>query len=124
MTDKEKLDAILAEDAANNNEQPQEEQPKNEASQYLGTSLTHNPATGKTWDEDDSDKNLAKEKGLSRIGEEIGHKADIRDGWIDVNKELLGERAIFYPESWQFRIIEWTDIRFRCCSRQGTATNI
>ena len=44
MTDKEKLDAILAEDAANNNEQPQEEQPKNEASQYLGTSLTHNPA--------------------------------------------------------------------------------
>ena len=107
MTDKEKLDAILAEEAATNTQTPEEqvqEEPKNEASQYLGTRLTHNPMTGRTLEEEDEDKNFAKNKGLSRIGDEIGQKAEIRDGWIDVDKSLLGERATFYPEDWQFRI--------------------
>lgn len=106
MTDKEKLDAIIAEEAAANDsvEQQNEEQPKNEASQYLGTMLNHNPMTGLSREDEAEDKSLAERKGLSKIGEEIGRKAEIRDGWIDVDKSLLGERAIFYPEDWQFRI--------------------
>ena len=107
MTDKEKLDAIIAEEAAANTpvEQPQEEQkPQNEASQYLGQRLTHNPMTGRAYEAEDDDKDFAKRHGLSRIGENIGTNAEIRDGWIDVPAERLGERAVFYPEGWQFRI--------------------
>ena len=87
MTDKEKLDAILAEEAAANVENKENTQqqepvaPANEASQYLNTMLNHNPMTGRSFEEDAADKKLAERKGLSKIGEKIGHKADIRDGW-------------------------------------------
>ena len=110
MTDKEKLDAILAEEAAasteneSNVKQQEPVAPANEASQYLNTMLNHNPVTGRSQEDDDADKKLAERKGLSKIGDEIGHKAEIRDGWIDVDKSLLGERATFYPEDWQFRV--------------------
>ena len=54
MTDKEKLDAILAEEAAANAENKENTQqqepvaPANEASQYLNTMLGHNPITGRS----------------------------------------------------------------------------
>ena len=60
--------------------------------------------TGRSREDDDADKKLAERKGLSKIGDEIIHKAEIRDGWIDIDKSLLGERALFYPEDWQFRV--------------------
>ena len=110
MTDKEKLDAILAEEAAASAEKESTAQqqepvtPTNETSQYLNTMLNHNPMTGLSLEDDDADKKLAERKGLSKIGDEIGHKAEIRDGWIDIDKSLLGERALFYPEDWQFRV--------------------
>ena len=105
MTDKEKLDAILAEEAAASEQQQIiEEKPVNEASQYLGTQLMHNPATGRKWEDEDEDKTLAERKGLSRVGDSIDKNNDFREGWIDVNPDLLGERAIFYPEGWSFRI--------------------
>ena len=47
---------------------------------------------------------MIDEKKLSRIGEKIGVNAEIREGWIDVDKALLGKRAEFYPEDWNFRI--------------------
>lgn len=104
MTDQEALDAMLAAEENGQDIVEEPQQPANEASQYLGTSLSRNPMTGRTQEEMDADKNFAKEKGLSRIGEEIGQKAEVRDGWIDVNRALLGERGQFYPESWRFRI--------------------
>ena len=109
-TKKQAQDAILAEEAAasteNESNVPQQEPvaPANEASQYLGTMLGHNPMTGLSREDDDADKKLAERKGLSKIGDEISHKAEIRDGWIDIDKSLLGERALFYPEDWQFRV--------------------
>lgn len=42
--------------------------------------------------------------GLGTIGDNIFSKAEYRDGWIDVDRSLLGERDIFYPEDWQFKI--------------------
>jgi len=39
----------------------------------------------------------------NRLGENI-FTNEFKEGWIDVNKNLLGERADFYPEEWQFRI--------------------
>lgn len=109
MTEKEKLDAILnneLESTRDNKETQQvEEIPQNEASQYLGTTLNHNPLNGQPFNQDNSkDSTLAKEKHLTRIGETIGENAEIRDGWIDVDRARLGDRSTFYPESWRFRI--------------------
>lgn len=80
-----------------------ESKPTNEASQFLGEKLTHKIGGYGETDEKET-KELVKEKKLSRIGETIGQNAEIRDGWMDVDKRLLGDRAIFYPESWQFRV--------------------
>lgn len=108
MTEKEKLDAILAEEAATSQQPVQEvveEHPKgNEATQYLGTQLLHNPATGRKYADEQDDSTLAERKGLSRVGDSIDRNNDFREGWIDVDKSLLGERATFYPEDWQFRV--------------------
>jgi hypothetical protein len=47
---------------------------------------------------------LIESKKLSRIGQRIGENAEYREGWLDVPKTLLGERANFYPSDWQFKI--------------------
>jgi len=77
--------------------------PENDATQYLGTKLTHKiGGYGET--DKEADKEMVEEKHLSKIGEKIGQNVEIRDGWMDVDKRLLGDRAIFYPEDWEFRI--------------------
>ena len=69
----------------------------------VGTKLSH-------WDSRISDSNqeamrrLDEEKHLSRIGERIGDNAELRDGWLTVDRALLGERSKYYPEDWEFRI--------------------
>ena len=79
------------------------EEPKSDAAKYLGTKLNHKPGDSPFADKE-ADKEMIEKKGLSRIGDKIGEKAEIREGWIDVDKVLLGKRAEFYPEDWQFRI--------------------
>lgn len=74
----------------------------NEASQYLGQQLTHK--IGRPDTDTEGDRELAKRKNLSRIGDTIGENADIRDGWMEFDRNLLGDRNVFYPESWSFRI--------------------
>ena len=82
---------------------PQEEVSKSAAAQYLGTQLSHKPGDSPYADKE-GDQKLINEKKLTRIGEKIGEHAEYRDGWIDVDKSLLGERALFYPEDWEFKI--------------------
>jgi len=105
--DDKNLEGILADqidDSANVKEAPQEESSyKNEASQYLGTKLTHKIG-GYAESDKEEDAKLVEEKKLTKVGEKIGQRAEIRDGWMDVDKRLLGERAKFYPEDWEFKI--------------------
>lgn len=49
-------------------------------------------------------KELDETKHLSRIGQRIGDNAEIREGWMTVDRALLGDRNVFYPETWEFRI--------------------
>lgn len=85
-------------------EEPKElEEPKSDAARYLGTKLNHKPGDSPFVDRD-ADQKMINEKKLSRIGEKIGQNAEFREGWIDVDKRLLGKRAVFYPEDWNFRI--------------------
>lgn len=90
---------------------PQEmvdEQPKNDASQFLGTRLGHVP--GQLPGEAEikaQDATLAERKKLSRIGDNILQRrenAEYREGYIDVDRRLLGERDQYYPADWRFKI--------------------
>lgn len=76
---------------------------KSPAAQYLGTNLHHKPGESPFVNKD-ADKKLVEEKHLTRIGEKIGQRAEYRDGWIDVDRELLGDRNLYYPEDWKFKI--------------------
>lgn len=49
-------------------------------------------------------RQMNDEKGLTQLGEQIGEKAEIRDGWLEVDRALLGDRDKYYPVDWQFRI--------------------
>lgn len=83
-------------------------QPKNDASQFLGTRLGHLP--GQLPGEADvkkDDATLAERKKLSRIGDNILQRrenAEYREGYIDVDRRLLGERDKYYPADWKFKI--------------------
>jgi len=79
-----------------------EAKPVNAASQYLGQQLNHKP--GDSPFAKDDDKTLAERKGLSKIGEKIGANDEVREGWIPVDRQYLGDRDIYYPEGWKFRI--------------------
>ena len=81
----------------------EEEVPQNEAAKYLGTKLGHVPGDNPFVDKEE-DREMVTKKKLSRVGEKIGENAEIREGWLDVEKALLGKRAIYYPEEWEFRI--------------------
>jgi len=119
MTESEKLDAMLAGETGEvqTDVTPQEtvqptvmsnadekaeilEDQKKNPEKYL----THDVATGRSFDEIRADKTFASDRGLTRIGESIQVNADIREGWVTVDKELLGDRAIYYPDDWEFRI--------------------
>lgn len=102
QTSSEREEALAGQlDNIQNDVQPVEQQPKNEASQWLGTTLTH--AIGVNMKSDEPN-DLAERKGLTRVGDKIGQSAEFREGWLEVDRELLGERNIFYPEDWSFRI--------------------
>lgn len=76
---------------------------QNSASQYLGTKLMHSVGSKQTLDKN-SVENFLDDKKLTKIGERIGSQTEIRDGWMFVDRSLLKERDVFYPEDWQFKI--------------------
>ena len=52
----------------------------------------------------EGDKKRVEEKKLTKVGQNLFENAEYRDGWIDVDRSFLGERAKFYPEDWRFKI--------------------
>jgi len=121
MTEKEKLDSLLGETSEPNNtvneeqisenavneskevvnEQPQQSQPQ----QYRR--LSYDVASRRPLEEVEETRHFAQQKGLATVGKTIGVDANgnaIGDGWIPVDKSILGDRAIYYPDDWQFRI--------------------
>lgn len=49
-------------------------------------------------------KETIAEKKLSGLGTNIRENVQVRDGWMHCERELLGERSVFYPEDWEFYI--------------------
>ena len=84
-------------------EAPVKEEKKNpyESGSLLGTIISTNPM--RDYHKEESQK-FIEQHHISKVGESIYDNADIRAGWIPVDKNLLGERAMFYPDDWEFRI--------------------
>lgn len=80
-----------------------EAQPENSAKSFIGTKLGHKIGSMNHIDKEET-KKMVEDKKLSRIGESIQQNVEFREGWIDVDRALLGGRSVFYPEDWQFRI--------------------
>lgn len=89
---------IIEEEQEEQKETPQP--PKRES--MIGKKINVGP-NAKHIDMDEVDK-FNKEHHVSRLGESIRVNAEIREGWMEVDKALLGDRAVFYPEDWEFRI--------------------
>lgn len=68
----------------------------------LGT-LRHVPGEREQELREDMEE-ITQRKGLTRIGENIRVSTEIRDGWMAVDRSLLGERSMFYPQDWTFKI--------------------
>lgn len=47
---------------------------------------------------------LEAKTGGTKLGENLFAKAEARDGWIQIDRQLLGERSKYYPEDWQFLV--------------------
>ena len=75
----------------------------NMASQMIGKKLNRLPGAMSN-EERERDKEFIKSQNLSRIGQKIGETARVREGWLPVDRTLLGERDIFYPSDWSFYI--------------------
>ncbi len=116
VTDEELMEKVLAEQIPEAPEEttpqaeatveevaPVEETPKSEAAKYLGTKLNHKPGDNPFADKD-ADKKMIEDKGLTRVGENLHKNIEYREGWLPVDIALLGKRATYYPEDWQFRI--------------------
>lgn len=73
------------------------------ADQYLGTKLTHSIGSNNSIDKA-SIGDFIDNKKLTKIGEKISSQTEIRDGWMFVDRALLKERDVFYPDDWQFKI--------------------
>lgn len=88
-------------------EQPDQlDQPQQVNQHYdslVGKQLQHTPQAK----EAERNKQMAETvqtRHLSRVGEQIQRSTEIRDGWMAVDKALLGGRAKFYPEDWEFMV--------------------
>lgn len=113
VSDEELMEKVLAEqipeapEETPQEEAPQEEapqeKPKSEAARYLGTKLNHKPGDS-PFENKEADQEMIEKKGLTRVGENLNKNIEYREGWLPVDKALLGKRAMFYPEDWQFRI--------------------
>ena len=75
----------------------------NMASQMIGKKINRLPGAMSN-EERERDKEFIKSQNLSRIGQKIGETTRVREGWLPVDRTLLGERDIFYPSDWSFYI--------------------
>ena len=121
ITDDELLNEVLANQipeatetpVMENNEQteslriPQEDPTPVNVNPLQGKKITHMPGDRSSFISDEQkeeDRIRQESQHVTRAGENIFKNAELREGWIPVDKQLMGLRAYFYPEDWQFRI--------------------
>lgn len=79
------------------------ESPKNES--MIGKKLSLNPGSHEI--SEDAMSEIEKKYETSKrakLGDNLYDVAEAREGWIMIDKSVLKEREVFYPEDWQFKI--------------------
>ena len=119
ITDEQLMNSILADqipeaiDSVPDNEQSMNEEttnvdtPEHVGNPLEGKKLSFNPHDRSSLITDEikqEDAERAQQHHITRAGENIFKNAEIREGWIPVNRDMMGLRSYFYPEDWQFRI--------------------
>lgn len=69
----------------------------------LGKKLSINPGQRQTLDSEEFE-DFQRKVGSTKLGENINDSGEARAGWIPVDRRLLGERDLYYPEDWTFLI--------------------
>ena len=85
----------------------QEQEPVEHVNPLAGQKLSRIPGSREALindEEKQQDLELIAQQHITRTGENIFKNAELREGWIPVDKTIMGLRAYFYPEDWQFRI--------------------
>lgn len=70
----------------------------------IGKKLSINPHSNEMTEEDKEEINRRFDRSGGKLGDNLYDVAEAREGWIMIDKNLLGERAQFYPEDWQFKV--------------------
>ena len=87
-------------DSQSEQKQPIENHPQHES--MIGKKINVGSAMQRI-DKDEENKFIQNNQ-LSRKGDSIFKNAEIREGWMDFDKALLKERALYYPSDWEFKI--------------------
>lgn len=72
-----------------------------------GKKLSYVPGSRESLISDEEKRESLKyieEHHITKTGENIFKNAELREGWIPVDRGIMGLRSYFYPEDWQFRI--------------------
>ena len=81
--------------------------PQKPQNPLAGMKLKHMPGDRSSFisdEEKEQDAVKAEQRHLSRTGDNIFVNAELREGWIPVDREQMGLRSYFYPQEWEFRI--------------------
>jgi len=54
--------------------------------------------------DEENAKEFEERAGVAKLGENLFANAEARDGWIHVDRRLLGDRDKYYPSDWQFMV--------------------
>lgn len=71
----------------------------------IGKKLSFMPGSHEISDDEmaDIDKKYEGKFG-TKLGDNLYENAEAKEGWIMVDKSVLKDRAVFYPEDWQFKV--------------------
>lgn len=103
MENIDNLEAQLAQQITDYKEPQANEEVVNQQSEsMIGKKIKVGPLLDRI-DKEETNR-FSNDNQLSRVGQSIYQNAEIRDGWMDVDKSLLGKRVDFYPLDWEFKI--------------------
>lgn len=86
---------------------PIQQAPVQEVDPLAGKKLSFMPGDRSSLisnEDKEASERIIQEQHITRAGENIFKNAELREGWIQVDRNKMGTRSYFYPEDWQFRI--------------------
>lgn len=105
ITDDQLIENVLANQIPEASQE--ESKPKKKQNPLAGQKLSRLPgdrASLLTDEEKQESASFDKANHVSKTGDNIFKNAEMREGWIPVDRSIMGLRSYFYPEEWQFRI--------------------